>query len=77
MAPNSPFLFGHYFYFSLGPESALVSGVKLIASAIKTKKIIFKGHITTNSNLPTKFLYVVEILIQNVGWGSAKKLATA
>jgi hypothetical protein len=37
-----------------GPRSALVSGVKSFATAIQTKKIIFKGRIATDSDLPTK-----------------------
>jgi hypothetical protein len=36
-----------------GPRSALVAGVKSFATAIQTKKIIFKGRIATDSNLPT------------------------
>ena len=45
-------------------RSALVVGVKLFASAIMTKKIIFKGRITANGDLPTKILYAIEIWIQ-------------
>ena len=37
-----------------GMGNALVLGVKVFASAILTKKIIFKGRIATDSNLPTK-----------------------
>jgi hypothetical protein len=37
-----------------GTGSALVVGVKSFYSAILTKKIIFKGCIATNGNLPTK-----------------------
>jgi hypothetical protein len=47
-----------------GTGSALIVGVKLFASAILTKKIIFKGCIAADSNLPTKFLYAMEIQIQ-------------
>jgi hypothetical protein len=47
-----------------GPCSGLVAGVKSFATAIQTKKIIFKGHIATDSNLPTKILYAMEIRIE-------------
>ncbi len=47
-----------------GPRSALVAGVKSFATAIQTKKIIFKGCIATDSNFPTKILYAMEIRIQ-------------
>ena len=44
-----------------GTGSALVVEIKLSASAILTKKIIFKGCIAADGNLPTKILYVMEI----------------
>ncbi len=47
-----------------GSDCTLISGVKLIAAAIKTKKIIFKGHIAADSDLPTKKMYAMEIRIQ-------------
>jgi hypothetical protein len=47
-----------------GPCSALIAGVKSFATAIQTKKIIFKWRIATNSNLPMKILYAMEIHIQ-------------
>jgi hypothetical protein len=47
-----------------GPCSVLVAGVKSFATAIQTKKIIFKGRIITDSNLPTKISYAMEIRIQ-------------
>ncbi len=50
----------------------LIAGVKSFATAIQTKKIIFKGRIATNSNLPMKILYAMEIRIQR--WlGECKK----
>jgi hypothetical protein len=53
--------------------SALVVGVKLFALSILTEKIIFKGRIAANSNLPTKILYAMEIRIQH--WlGECKKI---
>ncbi len=48
-----------------GPRSALVAGVKSFTTAIQTKKISFKGCIATDSNLPTKILYAMEIRIQH------------
>ena len=46
-------------------HSALVKGVKLFATVILTKIIIFKGCIAANSKLPAKILYVMEIRIQH------------
>jgi hypothetical protein len=37
--------------------------VKLFASAILTEKIIFKGRIAADGNLPAKILYAMEIRI--------------
>jgi len=47
-----------------GTRSALAEGVKLFASAIQSEKIIFKGRIAANGDLPTKILYAMEIRIQ-------------
>jgi hypothetical protein len=47
-----------------GPRSTLVAGAKSFATAILSKKIIFKGHIASNSKLPAKILYALEIRIQ-------------
>ena len=56
-----------------GTRSALVFGVKLLASAILTEKIIFKGCITTDGNLLTKIFSAMEIRIQC--WlGECKKI---
>ena len=53
-------------------RSALAKGVKLFASAILTKKIIFKGRIAADGDLPAKILYGMEICIQR--WlGECKK----
>jgi hypothetical protein len=57
-----------------GTGSSLVAGVNSLANAIKTKKIVFKGCIATNSDFPTKILYAMESEF-NVGWRSAKNLA--
>ncbi len=48
-----------------GPRSALVAGVKSFATAILLEKIIFKGHIASDSKLPAKILYALEIRIQH------------
>ena len=48
-----------------GMRSALAKGVKLLASAILTKRIIFKGRIAADGNLPAKILYAMEIHIQH------------
>jgi hypothetical protein len=37
-----------------GPRSTLIAGVKSFATAIQTKKIIFKGRIATDRDLPMK-----------------------
>ena len=47
-----------------GTHSARAEGVKSFASMILTKKIIFKGQIAANGNLPTKILYAMDIRIQ-------------
>ena len=47
-----------------GTGSSLVAGVNSLAIAIKTEKIIFKGHIAADSDLPTKILYAMAIRIQ-------------
>ena len=47
-----------------GKRSALVEGVKSFASAILTEKIIFKGCIAADCELPAKILYAMEISIQ-------------
>ena len=47
-----------------GSGSFLVAGVNSLANAIKMEKIIFKGRIAANGNLPTKILYAMEIRIQ-------------
>jgi hypothetical protein len=47
-----------------GTRSALAKGVKSFASAILTKKIIFKGRIAADGDLPAKILYSMEIHIQ-------------
>jgi hypothetical protein len=47
-----------------GTGSSLIAGVNSLANAIKTEKIIFKGRIAANSDLPTKILYAMEIRIQ-------------
>jgi len=47
-----------------GMGSSLVARVNSLANAIKTEKIIFKGSIATDSDLPTKILYAMEIRIQ-------------
>ena len=39
-----------------GTDSSLVAGVNSLANAIKTEKMVFKGHIAANSDLPTKIL---------------------
>ena len=55
-----------------GKRSALVEGVKSFASAILTEKIIFKGCIAADCELPAKILYAMEIRIQR--WlGECKK----
>ena len=55
-----------------GTGSTLVVGIKLFASTILTKKIIFKGRIAADGNLPTKTLYATEIQIQRWLWGMQK-----
>ena len=47
-----------------GTGNALVVGVISFTSAILTKKIIYKGRIAADGNLPTKILYAMEIQIQ-------------
>ena len=47
-----------------GTDSSLVARVNSLANAIKTEKMVFKGHIAANSDLPTKILYAMEIRIQ-------------
>jgi hypothetical protein len=47
-----------------GPRSALVAGAKSFATAILLEKIIFKGRIASDSELPAKILYALEIRIQ-------------
>ena len=47
-----------------GTGSSLVAGVNSLANAIKTEKIIFKGRIAADSDLPTKVLYAMEINTQ-------------
>ena len=47
-----------------GTRSALAEGVKLFASAIQSEKIIFKGRIAADGDLPAKILYAMEIRIQ-------------
>ncbi len=42
----------------------IVAGVKPFAMAIQSEKIIFKGCIAANSELPAKILYAMEIRIQ-------------
>ena len=41
-----------------------VAGVNSLANAIKMEKIIFKGRIAADSDLPTKILYAMAIRIQ-------------
>jgi hypothetical protein len=38
-----------------GTGSSLVAGVNSLANAIKTEKIVFKGCIAANSDLPIRF----------------------
>ncbi len=47
-----------------GPRSALVAGAKSFALAISSEKIIFKGRIASNRELPANILYAMEIWIQ-------------
>ena len=47
-----------------GPRSALVAGAKSFALAISSEKIIFKGRIAADRELPAKILYALEIRIQ-------------
>jgi hypothetical protein len=47
-----------------GPHSALVAGAKSFVTAILSEKIIFKGCIASDSELPAKILYALEIRIQ-------------
>ncbi len=47
-----------------GPCSALVAGAKSFATAILSEKIIFEGRIASDSELPAKILYALEIRIQ-------------
>jgi hypothetical protein len=47
-----------------GTGSSLVAGVNSLANTIKMEKIIFKGRIAADSDLPTKILYAMEIRIQ-------------
>jgi hypothetical protein len=56
-----------------GTRSALAEGVKPFASAILTKKIIFKGRIATNGDLLTKILYAMEIICIQRWLGECKK----
>ena len=48
-----------------GTGSSLVTRVNSLANAIKTEKIVFKECIASNSDLPTKILYAMEIRIQH------------
>jgi hypothetical protein len=47
-----------------GLRSAIVAGVKSFATAIQSEKIIFKGRIAADSEIPAKILYAMEIRIQ-------------
>ena len=47
-----------------GTGISLIAGVNSLANTIKTEKIIFKGHIAADSDLPTKILYTMEIRTQ-------------
>jgi hypothetical protein len=47
-----------------GVGSAIFASVKSFTTAILSKKIIFKGRITADSELPAKILYTMEIWIQ-------------
>jgi hypothetical protein len=65
VASNTSILLGHHYYFIWFAQCAR-HWVKSIATAIHTIKIIFKGRIATDGNLPTKFLYATEICIQHL-----------
>jgi hypothetical protein len=41
----------------------LVAGAKSFAAAISSEKIIFKGRIASDRELPAKILYALEIRI--------------
>jgi hypothetical protein len=47
-----------------GPRSALVAGTKSFALMISSEKIIFKGRIAADRELPAKIIYALEIRIQ-------------
>ena len=59
-----------------GTRSALTEGVKSFASAILTKKIIFKGRIATNGKPPPRS-YTRWRFASNVGLVNAKNTRTA
>ncbi len=47
-----------------GPRSAIITGIKSFATAILSKKIIFKGHIAADRKMPAKILYAMELRFQ-------------
>ncbi len=47
-----------------GPRSAIVTGVQSFATAILSEKIIFKGRIAADREMPAKILYAMELCIQ-------------
>jgi hypothetical protein len=47
-----------------GPRSAIVTGIKSFATAILSEKIIFKGRIAADREMPAKILYAMELRFQ-------------
>jgi hypothetical protein len=64
VASNTSILLGHHYYFIRSAQCTCCWG-KINCHPHLHQKIIFKGHITADSNLQTKFLYAMEICIQH------------